>query len=130
METDIVLGFIDAINCANVDKMYDLMTIDHSFIDSQDNMMTGKDNMRQAWIGYFNLFPDYKIEINEILEKDSMICIFGHASGTYRNLTNENNSNHWRIPAAWTAIVKDNKIKQWQVYADNIIVMDIINKNK
>lgn len=130
MEIKIVIDFIDAINCANVDKMNDLMAIDHLFIDSQDNKMTGKDNMRQAWIGYFDLFPDYKIEINEILKKDSLICILGYASGTYRNLTNENNSNHWRIPAAWTMIVKDNKIKQWQVYADNIIVMDIINKNK
>jgi hypothetical protein len=130
METKIVIDFIDAINCANVDKMNDLMTNDHLFIDSQDNKMTGKGNMRQAWIGYFDLFPDYKIEINEILKKDSLICILGYASGTYMNLTNENNSNHWKIPAAWKAIVKNNKIKQWQVYADNIIVMDIINKNK
>jgi len=130
MGTKIVLDFIDAINSANVDRLYDLMTIDHIFIDSQDNRTVGRDNMRLAWIGYFSLFPDYKIETNEIFEKDPLSCILGYASGTYRNLTNENNSNHWRIPAAWTAIVKDNQIKQWQVYADNIVVMDIINKNK
>jgi ketosteroid isomerase-like protein len=88
----------------------------------------GKDNMRQGWIGYFALFPDYKIEINEILEKGSLICMFGYASGTYKNLINEDNSNHWRIPAAWRAIVKDEQIKLWQVYTDNIIVMDIIKK--
>jgi len=130
METKIILDFIDAINNANLDKMYDLMTIDHVFIDSQDNKTIGKDKMRQAWIGYFALFPDYKIEINEILEKDNLTGLFGYASGTYRNIINEDNRNYWRIPAAWRAIVKDNQIKLWQVYADNLIVMDIINKNK
>ena len=37
METKIDLDFIDAINSANVDKMYDLMAIDHLFIDSQSS---------------------------------------------------------------------------------------------
>jgi ketosteroid isomerase-like protein len=130
MDTKIVLDFIDAINCSNVDKMYALMATDHLFIDSQDNKMSGKDNMRQAWIEYFDLFPDYKIEINEIFTRDSVICMFGYASGTYKNLINEDNRNYWRIPAAWRAIVKDDLIRLWQVYADNIIVLDIINRNK
>jgi hypothetical protein len=129
MKTKIVLDFIDAINSGNVDNICSLMTIDHIFIDSQDNKTVGKDIMRQAWIGYFALFPDYKIEINEIFEKDTLICILGYAGGTYKNLINEHNSNYWRVPAAWKAVVKDDKIKLWQVYADNIIVMDIINKN-
>ena len=130
METKIVLDFIDAINNANPDKMVDLMTFDHVFIDSQDNRTIGKDKMRQAWMGYFALFPDYKIEINEILEKDHLIGMFGYASGTYRNIINEDNSNFWRIPASWRAIVEDNQIKLWQVYTDNLIVVDIVNKNK
>jgi hypothetical protein len=130
METKIVLAFINAINCADIDKMCDLMANDHLFIDSQDHRMAGKDNMRQAWLGYFDLFPDYMIEINEIFAKDSMICMFGYASGTYKNLVNEDNSNYWRIPAAWRAIVEDDQIKLWQVYADNIIVLEIVNRNK
>ena len=130
MNTSVVLDFIEAINSANLDKMVDLMTTNHVFIDSQDNRTIGKDRMRQAWIGYFALFPDYKIEINEILEKDNLIGMFGYASGTYRNIINEDKSNYWRVPAAWKAIVKDNQIELWQVYADNLLVMDIINKNK
>jgi len=130
MGTTVVLDFIEAINNANLDKMYDLMTIDHVFIDSQDNRTIGKDKMRQAWMGYFALFPDYKIEINEIFENDNFIGMFGYASGTYLNIINEDMSNYWRIPAAWRAIVKDNHIELWQVYTDNLIVMDIVNKNK
>ena len=130
MNRNIVLDFVEAINSANVDKIYNLMTDDHLFVDSQDNRVIGKENMKQAWIGYFALFPDYRIEINEIFEKDALICVLGYASATYKNLKNENNGNYWRIPAAWTAVVKDNLIQVWQVYADNSIMQDIINKNE
>lgn len=130
MKTNIVMDFIDAINNANIDKIYSLMAQDHLFIDSQDNKVEGKEKIKQAWIGYFELFPDYKIEVNEIFEKDSIICMLGYASGTYKNIRNKNNSNHWRIPAAWKADVENNQIKSWQVYADNIIVMEIIKRNK
>jgi hypothetical protein len=129
MNTKVVLDFVNAINNIDIDRINRLMSENHLFIDSQDNRMNGKEKMKQAWIAYFAMFPDYKIEINEVFEKDSLICILGYASGTYRNIQNENNSNYWRIPAAWKAIVADNKIKQWQVYADNIIVADIINRN-
>ena len=127
---NIILNYIDAINKADIDGMLNIMTDDHILIDSQNNKMTGKDNLREAWIGYFGLFPDYKIEVNEILEKDALICILGHASGTYKNMKNKDNSNYWRIPIALTAIIKDNHIRQWQIYADNLIVMDIIRRDK
>jgi hypothetical protein len=97
MKCKVVLDFIDAINSANIRSILDLMTDDHVFIDSQGNKATGKDILEQAWIGYFGLFPDYSIEIKDTLEKDSLICILGFASGTYKNLHNTENSNHWRI---------------------------------
>ena len=124
------MDFIDAINRADLDDIINIMTDDHILIDSQDNKMTGKDNLRQAWAGYFGLFPDYKIEVHEILAKGSLFCILGNASGTFKNLKNSDNSNYWKIPAAWTAIIEDNHLKKWQIYADNLIVMDIVNMNK
>jgi ketosteroid isomerase-like protein len=129
MNTKIVLDFVSAINNIDVDGIHNLISEDHLFIDSQDNRMYGREEMKKAWISYFSIFPDYKIEIMEIFEKESLICILGYASGTYKGIQNENNSNYWRIPAAWTAIVSDKKIKQWQVYADNIIIADIIKRN-
>jgi len=129
METKVVFDFADAINNADVDKIYSLMTDDHLFIDSQGNKMEGKEKMRNAWTEYFRLFPDYKIEIEEIFEKDTSICILGFAGGTYKNIHDENDLNHWRVPAAWKAIIKDNQVKYWQVYADNLVVMEIINRH-
>jgi hypothetical protein len=130
MKSKVALDFIDAINRSDVESILSLMTDDHVFVDSQDNQASGKDNLKQAWTGYFGLFPDYKIEVNEIFEKESLVCILGYASGIYKNIKDERNSNYWKIPAAWKTIIKDNKIKHWQVYADNIIVRDILNRNK
>jgi len=129
MKLKITLDFVNSINCADVEKIYEMMTDDHIFIDSQDQKISGRDKMKQAWIGYFQLFPDYKIEITETLENDSMIVLLGYASGTYKNLRDENNSNYWRIPAAWKAVVKDDKIKLWQVFADNSVPIEILKRN-
>jgi ketosteroid isomerase-like protein len=130
MNTKVIPDFIEAINRADVDSMCELMTDDHTFVDSRDNRTIGKEIMRQAWIGYFKLFPDYKIEITGMLRKESFVSMYGYASGTYLGLKKENNGNYWRIPAAWTAYIKNNKVQKWQVYADNSVVMEIVNKNK
>lgn len=131
MDLKVVLDFIESINTANIDRLYNLMTNDHVFIDSQGNKMVGNENMKKAWIGYFGLFPDYKIEVTDTLQNDSIIVMLGYASGTYKtNKKSSDNSNHWRVPAAWKAVVSDNKIKFWQVYSDNIKALEIINKNK
>ncbi len=44
-----------------------------------------------AWTQYFNMFPDYKIEINEIIKNNSIISLFGYASATYNHLKNKEN---------------------------------------
>jgi ketosteroid isomerase-like protein len=131
MDLKVVSDFIESINSANIDKIYNLMTKDHEFIDSQGNKMIGSDNMKNAWIGYFSLFPDYKIEITDTLQNDSIIVLLGYASGTYKKTNNNSDKdNHWRIPASWKVIVAGDKIKLWQVYADNSVVINIVNKNK
>lgn len=131
MDLKIVQDFIDSINTANVEGLYDLMSIDHEFIDSRGNSMIGNDNMKIAWTGYFDLFSDYKIEITDVLQNDSIIVLLGYASGTFKT-NNDNNgiNNHWKVPASWKAIVDDEKIKLWQVYADNSVAIEIMNKNK
>lgn len=108
---NIAIQFVEAINTSSIDKIEKLLSTDHIFIDSGDGRYEGKDFMIQAWIGYFEMFPDYKIEIVDISENDSLVGIFGYASGTYKGLHNETNSNYFRVPASWKAIVEDNKIK-------------------
>jgi len=131
MELKIVLDFIESINSSNIDRLYGLMSKDHVFVDSRGNSSTGNHHMKKAWMGYFALFPDYKIEITETFQNNSTIVLLGYASGTYKtNNKDADHNNHWKIPAAWKAIVVDNKVKLWQVYADNSVVIEIMNRNK
>ena len=129
-EIDIIIRFVDAINDHNVDEIINLMSEDHVFVDAYGDTHIGKKGMKEGWNGYYELFPDYKIEILEIIEKDSTIGLFGFANATYKNIKDESNSNFWRIPASWKAIVENNKIKHWQVYCDYSKLLKIIDKNK
>jgi ketosteroid isomerase-like protein len=126
----IVIKFVKAINDHNVHKIVNLISEDHIFIDAKGNKSVGKKGMKEGWQGYFELFPDYQIEISEITENESIIGLFGYAKATYKNLINNLNSNSWRIPASWKAIVENNKVKHWQVYCDYTDLLMIIDKNK
>ena len=129
MNKSIVINFVNAINEHNVDRICSFMTDDHTFIDSHGNEAIGKEKMKAGWIGYFQLFPDYKIELTELfLEKDT-VAAFGFAGGKFQGL-NSAKENYWRLPASWKAVIKDGKISLWQVYADSKIPFDIMNKSK
>jgi hypothetical protein len=126
----IVIRFVKAINDHDVNEIFNLMTEDHIFIDGTNHKTVGKKGMKEGWKGYFELFPDYKIEITDITENESVIGLFGHVNGTYKNLTNKFNSNLWSISASWKATIENNKIKLWQVYCDYADLFKIIEKNK
>jgi ketosteroid isomerase-like protein len=129
MDKQIILNFVDAINEHNVDKICSLMTDDHKFIDSQGNEVIGREKMRPGWIGYFHLFPDYKIEITDMFFNEDTVAAFGFASGTFQGLS-DRTGNYWRLPASWKAVVKDGRIDLWQVYCDSKIPYDIMNESK
>jgi ketosteroid isomerase-like protein len=129
MSKQLAYSFIDAINEHNVDKLCSLMTDDHTFIDSHGNETVGKEKMRAGWIGYFQIFPDYKIEVTKIFIDGDTVAAFGFASGTFDGLK-DRKENSWRLPASWKAIIKNGKILLWQVYCDAKIPFDIINNAK
>ncbi|HTQ65990.1 MAG TPA: nuclear transport factor 2 family protein [Puia sp.] len=130
MSKKIFYDFVNAINERNVDKIYSLMADDYKFIDAHGNEVSSKDKMKAGWTGYFQWFPDYKIEITDIFSNGDTLAALGFASGTFKGIKTDKNDNYWRLPAAWKVLVNNNKIKLWQVYADTKIPFDIINKNK
>jgi ketosteroid isomerase-like protein len=127
---DIFFEFVNAINEHDIDKIYSLMTDDHIFIDAWGRKTNGgKEEMKNGWTDYFNLFPDYKIEITDTYSDENRIAVFGFASGTFENRKTETNENYWKLPAAWQAIIEIGKIKLWQVCADQKKVIEILEKN-
>src|SRR5689334_19378070 len=101
----IVLAFITAINAHNVDDIKNLMTDDHVFIDAHYKKVEGKLKMADGWKGYFEWFPDYKIEVEKVMTDKDTIAIFGFAEGTFHNLKSDSSKAHWRLPASWKAVV-------------------------
>jgi len=125
-----VLNFINSINQHDADKLAELMTEDHAFIDSLGQVVRGREKMRAGWRGYFGFCPDYWISQKEILADGNVVAVFGAAGGTIADRGDLLPANKWRTPAAWLAIVEDGLVKEWRVYADNKPVYDIIAANK
>jgi ketosteroid isomerase-like protein len=117
-EIALVTSFIAAINQHDVPQLRSLMTKDHAFIDSGGSIVSGRDTMTTGWNEYFQMFPDYTIEIENILQDGDLVAVFGSACGTYNGKRGLVPENRIKMPAAWKAIVKNGKIKLWQVYAD------------
>jgi ketosteroid isomerase-like protein len=114
-----VLEFLNRINQHDVDKLAELMTEDHVFIDSLGNRVTGREKMRGGWRAYFGMCPDYWISHEEIFGNGATVATFGAAGGAI-------SGKEWRTPAAWLAVVEKGQIKKWQVYADNKPVYEIL----
>jgi ketosteroid isomerase-like protein len=109
-----ITDFAAAINSHDPERIAALMSDNHTFIDAHGNETTGRETMKAGWDGYFRLFPDYYIEIEAVLSKGELAMACGYAGAG-------KGPKAWKIPAAWRAIVRDEKIKLWQVYADTKI---------
>jgi hypothetical protein len=128
--TEVVLDFLERINQHNVDKLAELMTVDHVFIDSLGNTVSGREKMRNGWRGYYALCPDYWVSHEEIFSEGNRVGIFGAAGGTISTSGKVLAENKWQTPTAWLALVESGLVKQWRVYADNKPVYDIVAKSK
>jgi len=120
-----IQAFIDCINAHDVEGLAELMSDDHTFIDPHGNEVKGKEKMVPGWRGYFDWFPDYFIEVTDVFENGDTIAMFGFAGGSFKGKESES----WRLPAAWKAMVRNRKVTLWQVIADTKIPFEIIERN-
>jgi len=123
-----VLAFIQAINRHEIATITNLMTTDHEFVDSLDSAMRGKDAMRQAWIAYFFLIPDYTITVLDLLAQGEVVVVTGRAGGTVAASGALPPENRWEVPLAIRAEVRDGKVARWQAFTDNEPVRAILNR--
>jgi ketosteroid isomerase-like protein len=121
-----VLHFIGLINQRDAGKLADQMTEDHAFIDSLGHIARGRETMRAGWRGYYALCPDYWVSHESIFSDGNVVAVFGAARGTIAAKGKLLPENQWRTPAAWRAVVENGLVKEWQVYADNKPVYDIL----
>ncbi len=126
---EIVRVFIDRINAHDVEGLGEMMSDDHRFLDAHGNEVVGKQKMIAGWRGYFEWFPDYYLEVNEIFEGETSeagqaFALLGFAGGSFKGKPDRS----WRLPAAWKALVKGDHVALWQVFADTKIPFESMSE--
>ena len=79
--------------------------------------------MESGWRGYFEMCPDYLIRADLAIAEGETMLLAGEAGGTI-------DGQAWRIPAAWRATIRDGRVVEWQVFADNKPVYEIVAKRR
>lgn len=125
-EIYVVQRFIARINDHDVDGLCALLTPGHCFTDSLGHVIRGVDAVRAAWHYYFGMVPDYCIAPTQYIVHESVVAVFGTAAGTCSRDGALDPKNSWSTPAAWRVLVEAGLIKEWQVYADNEPIRQIL----
>jgi ketosteroid isomerase-like protein len=121
--SEILRRFVDAINGHEIAALGALMTADHIFIDSLGNRVQGAASLAAGWRGYFGMCPDYWIRADDVMAEGDVVLAIGEAGGSIDGA-------RWRTPAAWKAVVRDGKVLEWRVFADNKPVYEILARRK
>lgn len=118
---EVIALFVAAINRHDPQALASLMTPDHVFIDSLGHHVIGAASMEAGWRGYFAMCPDYWIRTDHIVAESNVVLAAGEAGGSI-------NGEKWQTPAAWKAVIREDKVAEWQVFADNKPVYEILAK--
>jgi ketosteroid isomerase-like protein len=127
-EINTVCAFIHAINHQDVERLTELMSEDHEFIDPGGTVIRGRTGMADAWKHYYEKIPDYFIRDAEFIQKGNIVAIFGKAGGTVSENGELPKANQWEIPAAWRAEVRGEEIAGWRIYVDYKPVREILRR--
>ena len=128
--TEIALAFVDAINSKNIERLSDLMTDNHKFIDGDASEYSGKLQMKTGWEEHLELIPDLTLSISEHFEENDTVVLFGWSSGTIVENGDLKKENSWRVPCAWRVIVESGKVAVWQLYANQCALHEIYDRIK
>ena len=111
-----VLLFNECINNRDIDALTSLMAEDYVFIDSSNDVQSGKELNVKGWTDFFNLYPDYVNHFRLLESREDLVLVIGHSTCSFDPMDG---------PALWTAKVENDLIAEWRVYLDTAE-----NKNK
>jgi len=129
---DAALAFVRAINGGDPDVLAGQMAEEHRFMDSDGNEYGPRDEMRDGWVRYYAMVPDFRIEVRETLSRGNTVALFGVASGTFaaegQDRSTVDPQNAWSVPAAWRVVVDDDLVAVWQLYVNPEPMREIIER--
>jgi len=126
--TDTALAFVDAINSKDIERLADLMTDDHKFIDGDGSEYVGRDRMRIGWKEHLELIPNLTLSISMQFEENDTVILVGQSKGTIIQKGELKQENSWHVPSAWRVLVKSEKVSVWQLYANQCALHEIYNR--
>jgi ketosteroid isomerase-like protein len=90
----------------------------HTFIDSADNVVAGREEVLKAWKGFFDAFPGYRNDWSRVTQVgDTLIAVGRSVCATETALDG---------PAIWTARAVDDTVSEWRVYEDTSANRDLL----
>jgi hypothetical protein len=110
-----VIGFIDAINRGDVDRLAALMSPGHRLQVLQEPPVTGWEANRSAWHGYVTAFPDYVIYPDHLVHRGDDVLVLGTTTGSHLGLPDQEER---QLKVIWHATVRDGLLALWQIIED------------
>jgi catechol 2,3-dioxygenase-like lactoylglutathione lyase family enzyme len=110
-----VIGFIDAINRGDVDRLVALMSPDHRLQVLHEPPLVGREANRAAWHGYVTAFPDYVIYPERFVHRGDEVLVLGSTTGSHLGLPDQEER---ELTVIWHATVRDGLLVLWQVIED------------
>jgi ketosteroid isomerase-like protein len=107
-QQQVAIDFNERINAGDLDGLVQLITEDHTFMDTLGNMVNGKPACRAAWKG-FSAFPDYRNLFEEVATRNDRVIVTGRSTCSDARLAG---------PALWSAKIKEGKVHEWRVWSD------------
>jgi predicted SnoaL-like aldol condensation-catalyzing enzyme len=105
----IALQFNENINQQNIQGLSSLMTDDHRFIDRAGLVVSGKSNMMDAWVRFFELFPENRNTFTRVESNGNLVVLYGYATWKKGEAPDH---------AIWTTTIEDNLVAEWRIYED------------
>ena len=105
----VVRRFNDCITASDIDGLTALMTADHTFVDTDGQVVAGRDECRVSWLGFFEQFPDYRNVFTVVTADDQVVTMAGYSICAVPALAG---------PALWKATVRGGRVAGWRVYDD------------
>jgi ketosteroid isomerase-like protein len=110
-------AFVERVNAHDVPGITALLADDHRFVDATGAVLVGRETVGGGWRAFLDLFPDYRIEVERVLEAGEVASLFGSASGTCVPARAAPDAEPWLVPAAWLAVARGGVVAEWRVYA-------------
>jgi len=88
------------------------MSDDHELVVFDEPPLRGREANVEAWRGYADSFPAYVITPHETVERDGVVAVLGHTTGSHLGLPD---AEERQLTLIWVAQVVDGTLRSWRL---------------